>query len=213
MFYVVRQQIPGTNTAQGNLIIKRQQGLKLAVTNKTSSYLPSFSLILYEIGEKCNKDKLPGRKDNATVVLFLEWVMGFVYTNRSGIPTPYKNFVFRVISSPPIKTSFLGWVMGFVCIFAKGKNKCAAPSRRRRQQSTGLLHLHCSNPITPMQKPLRESGGVCMGWVRQTAFHSPYRLRSAVCGFSPGLKKCPPDTFLPCYAVPSSSNPITHKYP
>ena len=33
--------------------------------------------------------------------------------------------------------------------------------------------------------------------VFQTAFHSPYGLRSAVWGLSHGLRKCPPDTFLP----------------
>ena len=35
----------------------------------------------------------------------------------------------------------------------------------------------------------------------------PYRMRPTVNGFSPGLKKCPPDTFLPRFARPSSSNP------
>ena len=35
----------------------------------------------------------------------------------------------------------------------------------------------------------------------------PCRMRPQIKGLSHGLKKCPPDTFLPRFARPSSSNP------
>jgi len=42
---------------------------------------------------------------------------------------------------------------GLVCIFAKGEDRCFAPSSRREQQSTGLLHLDYSSPIPRRKRP------------------------------------------------------------
>ena len=49
----------------------------------------------------------------------------------------------------------------FVCIFIPrgNENQGSPPSSRRRQQSTGLLHLHYSN--LPLRKDSRLLGGVC----------------------------------------------------
>ena len=41
--------------------------------------------------------------------------------------------------------------------------------------------------------------------------HRFYEPQSLTFGFSPGLKKCPLDTFLPRFARPPSSNPMIHK--
>ena len=55
-----------------------------------------------------------------------------------------------------ITDCFLAGAQGLVCIFAIGADKGSPPSSRRRQQSTGLLHLDYSSPA-PLAKKNSDS--------------------------------------------------------
>ena len=87
--------------------------------------------------------------------------------NRSGITTKRPRvWLHQHKKSEPTKVSsdFLVGVSGFACIFADGENRGFAPSSRREQQSTGLLHLDHSNPDTIKNpKPAKADSGFLVG--------------------------------------------------
>jgi len=61
---------------------------------------------------------------------------------------PYVSSFHTVLLEAALRVFFfMGQVMGFGFIFAAGKNKGFAPSSRREQQSTGLLHLMVRIPV------------------------------------------------------------------
>ena len=57
--------------------------------------------------------------------------------------------------------------------------------------------LTCETATTDKQK-----GRLPKEWAEES--QHPYGMPSFFCGLSPGLKKCPPDTFLSCFARPHS---------
>ena len=59
----------------------------------------------------------------------------------------------------------LGWIMGFGAIVPCGHNVgCCRRSAGGKQQSTGLLHLDGSNPLSVHKKnPIRLDGGSFYG--------------------------------------------------
>ena len=54
----------------------------------------------------------------------------------------------RAIKNTHLSMGVFAEMEGFVCIFTVGENIGFAPSSRREQQSTGLLHLDHSNPYS-----------------------------------------------------------------
>ena len=67
-------------------------------------------------------------------------------------------------------------LIGFVCIFAQGKNEGCAPSSRRAQQFTGLLHLDFRiqfvNAVPIMKPPIK--GGFIIGGPDRIRTDDPY---------------------------------------
>ena len=111
-------------------------------------------------------------------------------------------------------------------IFAKGENAtescCGARKNHRAYAFPRFFRpLHCARvapPATggaPLAYPTSYArrtltpDGSCEAYNQEKGgSQHPYRMPSVALGLFPGLKKCPPDTFLPCRSArPPSSSP------
>ena len=80
-----------------------------------------------------------------------------------------------------------------VCIFCFAENSCFAASSRSEQRSSAL-HLIFRFPTGTKKE---DTQGTSPNSLQTESTSTTVRLRLSIQGISPGLKKCPPDTFLP----------------
>ncbi len=92
----------------------------------------------------------------------------FVPSYAEGIYHPFRKERISLKNSDAFASEFfMGWVMGFVCIFALGKNKGSAASSRSGQRSSALhLIFRIPSPAnTQIKKRVAFATLFFMGWV------------------------------------------------